>query len=191
LQVSYARRATLEPFGPIMGRGVTVSSSQSRFPLAYLITFRCYGTWLHGDERGSTDRFRNAYGSPHIPRSPSWLSIKARTLKHPPVTLDAPRRRAVEAAIREICEMRAWELVAVNVRTNHAHTVVSAQRDPEHVLVALKATATRHMRDAGCWPYDRSPWAAGGSRRYLWTACSVERAVAYVVDGQGGPLPDL
>ena len=23
-------------------------------PLAYLITFRSYGTWLHGDERGST-----------------------------------------------------------------------------------------------------------------------------------------
>ena len=25
-------------------------------PLAYLISFRCYGTWLHGDERGSIDR---------------------------------------------------------------------------------------------------------------------------------------
>ncbi len=25
-------------------------------PLAYLITFRCYGTWLHEDERGATDR---------------------------------------------------------------------------------------------------------------------------------------
>jgi hypothetical protein len=22
----------------------------------YLITFCCYGTWLHGDERGSVDR---------------------------------------------------------------------------------------------------------------------------------------
>ena len=25
-------------------------------PLAYLITIRSYGTWLHGDERGSMDR---------------------------------------------------------------------------------------------------------------------------------------
>jgi len=33
-------------------------------PLAYLITFRCYGTWLHGDERGSVDRFHNQYQSP-------------------------------------------------------------------------------------------------------------------------------
>ncbi len=32
-------------------------------PLAYLITFRSYGTWLHGDERGSVNRFRNQYKS--------------------------------------------------------------------------------------------------------------------------------
>jgi hypothetical protein len=25
-------------------------------PLAYLISFRAYGTWLHGDRRGSVDR---------------------------------------------------------------------------------------------------------------------------------------
>jgi hypothetical protein len=29
-------------------------------PLGYLITFRCYGTWLHGDDRGSIDRKANA-----------------------------------------------------------------------------------------------------------------------------------
>ena len=29
---------------------------ENEFPLAYLITFRCYGTWVHGDERGSMDR---------------------------------------------------------------------------------------------------------------------------------------
>jgi hypothetical protein len=38
-----------------------------RVPLAYLITFRAYGTWLHGDSRGSVDRFHNRYGVPLIP----------------------------------------------------------------------------------------------------------------------------
>jgi hypothetical protein len=32
-------------------------------PLAYLITFRCYGTWLHGDARGSVDPTHNVYGA--------------------------------------------------------------------------------------------------------------------------------
>jgi len=30
----------------------------NQFPLAYLITFRTFGTWLHGDERSSTRRNR-------------------------------------------------------------------------------------------------------------------------------------
>jgi len=37
-------------------------------PLGYLITFPCYGTWLHGEERGSVDRRRyNRYGTPDMP----------------------------------------------------------------------------------------------------------------------------
>jgi REP element-mobilizing transposase RayT len=167
-----------------------VADSRTVYPLAYLITFRCYGTWLHGDDRGSTDRYRNAYGTPHIAPSRPWLAARLRTLKRPPVRLDAPRRRAVDAAIRETCDIRAWDLAAVNVRTNHAHAVVSARRDPEGVLSALKANATRSMRATGCWDSEHGPWSHGGSTRYLWTRRDVERAVVYVVDGQGGPLPD-
>jgi hypothetical protein len=41
-------------------------------PLAYLISFRTRGTWLHGDERGAIDRFHNQYRSPYIPAIPRW-----------------------------------------------------------------------------------------------------------------------
>jgi hypothetical protein len=34
-----------------------------KYPLAYLTTRTAYGTWLHGDERGSVDPFGN-YVSP-------------------------------------------------------------------------------------------------------------------------------
>ena len=43
------------------------ATNNQRIPLAYLITFRSYGTWLHGDERGSVDRFHNVYGTPRLP----------------------------------------------------------------------------------------------------------------------------
>ena len=33
----------------------------NEFPLAYFISFRTYGTWLHGDERFSVDRKQNKY----------------------------------------------------------------------------------------------------------------------------------
>ncbi|MEP7214250.1 MAG: hypothetical protein ABI791_14320 [Acidobacteriota bacterium] len=40
-------------------------------PLAYLITIRMYGTWLHGDERGSVDRSMNKFGSLRMPARPA------------------------------------------------------------------------------------------------------------------------
>jgi hypothetical protein len=41
----------------------------NEFPLAYLITFRCYGTWVHGDDRGSMDRKHNIYRTPRSLRT--------------------------------------------------------------------------------------------------------------------------
>jgi hypothetical protein len=42
----------------------------NEFPLAYLITVRTFGTWLHGDERSSVDEHNdlNIYGTPRWPR---------------------------------------------------------------------------------------------------------------------------
>jgi hypothetical protein len=42
-------------------------------------------------------------------------------------------------------------LHALNVRTNHVHTVVTASRKPEQVLNGLKANATRQLRNEGLW----------------------------------------
>ena len=33
--------------------------NDTEIPLAHLSTFRSYGTWLHGDKRGSVDRSHN------------------------------------------------------------------------------------------------------------------------------------
>jgi REP element-mobilizing transposase RayT len=173
----------------------TPARYRSRFcfmlPLAYLITLRCYGTWLHGDARGSVDRRHNAFGTELIPPNERWQRHNTQTLRREPVGLDANRRAAAEAAVRETCAARGWLLRAVNARTNHVHAVVSPGCRPEPVLRAFKANATRLMRERGCWPHPHSPWSEGGSRRYLWTEKSTELAVVYVVDCQGGPLPDF
>ena len=96
----------------------------SAAPLAYLITFNTYGTWLHGDRRGSVD-------------------------------------------------------------SNHVHTVVSASCKSKEVRAALKARATKNMREQGCWRHEYSPWADQGSRRNLWTHQEVINATVYVEYEQG------
>ena len=83
-------------------------------------------------------------------------------------------------------------MYAINVRTNHAHSVVAAgEKKPEIVLNAFKANATRKMRESGCWQSTMSPWADKGSKRSLWNEESIARAVDYVINGQGDDLPDF
>ena len=161
-------------------------------PLAFLITFRCYGTWLHGDERGSVDRHNNTYGSPYNPPIEHWKTITADRMKHDPVKLNAAQRDSVRKAIIDTCRKRGWGVYAVNVRINHAHAVVSlGGAKPETALSAFKANATRQMREDSCWPHEHSPWVEKGSKRYLWNERHIDAAVEYVNFGQGRDLPQF
>ena len=160
-------------------------------PLAYFISFRTYGTWLHGDQRGSIDRFHNQYRSPYIPANDSWRTYNERRLKAKPLILNARERASVKEAIRETCKIRKWSLLALNVRTNRVHSVVSANRRSDLVLNAFKANATRQLREDGLWIHPFSPWADKGSKRKLWNEQSVARAIDYVLYGQGDELPDF
>jgi REP element-mobilizing transposase RayT len=161
-------------------------------PLAYLITFRCRGTWLHGDERGSIDRFNNTYASPFLPPNEKWQRYNQTVLKGKATYLTAKRRTAVERAIRDTCAHRTRHLFAVNVRTNHVHSVVAAgSAKTSSVIHAFKANATREMRQVRCWPHSYSPWVDKGSKRKLWNENSIALAVDYVLNGQGNALPDF
>src|ERR1044072_7500506 len=158
------------------------------FPLAYLITFRCYGTWLHGDERGSMDRTRNKYGAPKIPPDESFQKSDRQQAKHAAITLNRKQRIVVAAAVREVCDQRNYRLRALNVRTNHVHAVVSATEKPESMLQAFKAYSTRALRTARLLAKEVKPWARHGSTIYLWKEADVARAVAYVVFEQGDEM---
>jgi REP element-mobilizing transposase RayT len=163
--------------------------SDERIPLAYFITFRCYGTWLHG-RAGSVDRFHNQYGTPRLIADNKRKQYNFQLLKQPPVDLNRWRRRVVLESIKETCNIRKWRLWASNIRTNHVHTIVSAQCKAKVILNALKANATRKMREAGCWRSDRTPWARRGSKKRLWSEEDLSNASAYVLYEQGVPLPE-
>jgi REP element-mobilizing transposase RayT len=161
-------------------------------PLAFLITFRCYGTWVHGDDRGSVDASHNRYKAPYALPNQRRHQHNLGTLKSEPLILNAGQRASVEAAIRETCTIRKWFLHALNVRTNHVHVVVSVgDKKPEVALNAFKANSTRQMRQDGNWRHEYSPWVDKGSKRYLWNERSLEQAIDYVINGQGDRLPDF
>ena len=156
--------------------------------LAYFITFTCYGTWLHGDDRGSVDLTHNRYGDPVLPADADRFASQRAALRDPPYRLDEPRRAIVVRAIREVALEQRWDLLAVHARSNHVHVVVRAGEMIERVLSAFKAAATRCLNKAYPQERSRKHWTRHGSTRYLMTDEQVAEKVTYTLDEQGEPM---
>jgi REP element-mobilizing transposase RayT len=154
-------------------------------PLAYFLTFTCYGNWLHGQEAGSVDLDHNAFGTPVLPTDEPRQRGERQRMVQPPYHLDAPRRRLVRQAIQDVCAYRQWQLVALHVRASHVHAVVRADAAPERILNDFKAYASRALNVAGLDAADCKRWTRHGSTRYLWSEESVEEKVHYVLHEQG------
>jgi len=181
-------------------------------PLAYFLTWPTYGTWLPGDERGWIEY---AHGW-QLPDAVRKLEAEAR-MTEDACRFDGEQRDVVERQIAETCNVRGWELHAVNCRSNHAHVVVTADRSPKIVRNQLKAWCTRRLREleakrrlADDVPRSRfglvfdvdasTPtrsvsedsirenwWAERGSQRFINSSKGLEAAILYVRDGQDNP----
>ena len=111
-------------------------------PLAYLLTWTTYGTWLPGDERGWVEK-PGQFREPDIERQRQALMRMTESA----IVLDAEQRAIVESVIKKHCEIRKWTLHAAGCRTNHVHVVVTADRHPDVILDQLKSWCTRRLKE--------------------------------------------
>jgi REP element-mobilizing transposase RayT len=155
-----------------------------KYPLAYLITFTTYGTWLHGDKRDSVDKEHNQFGEEFIPHNPGLNTKEQSSLKHPPIKLTAFCRKIVLQAILEVCEFRGWFAHSAHVRSNHVHIVVSGREKPEKMMRDFKIYATRAIKKDGKISVEKY-WTRHGSTKYIWTKESLRSSIEYVKNGQG------
>ena len=153
-------------------------------PLGYFISFRAYGTWLHGDKRGSVDRKHNEFGTRMLPVNARRSGWEHAELKSPPMQFDVEHRAVIERTIHEVCEHRGWKLHELNARSNHVHVVVTAACRPEYVMGSLKAWGTRRLREAGLVEQDARVWSRHGSTIYLFKPEKFEEKCRYVREGQ-------
>jgi len=156
--------------------------------MTYLITFACYGSHLHGDEKGSVDRHHNVPGSRLADANDGRLELKREQMEQPLYFMDERRRSEVLSAIHDRCSNRGWRLLAAHVRTNHVHLVIDAEPKPERVMNDLKSFASRRLNEAGLDSPDRKRWARHGSTRYLWNREDTLAALHYVLDKQGDQM---
>jgi hypothetical protein len=90
-------------------------------------------------------------------------------------------------AVRERCLSQGFNLLAVHVRSTHAHVAVEAEIKPERVMSDLKAFASKKLNEAGMDEMGRKRCARHGSRRWLWKMADVLAAIGCVVNGKGEP----
>ncbi len=153
--------------------------------MRYFITFTCYGAHLHGAEGGSVDRHHNVPGTRLAEAKPERLAMKRQQMDQEPYLLDPCRRVTVLDALREVCCERGWSLLAAHVRTNHVHAVVEADVRPEKIMNDFKSYASRQLNRLGVDSAERKRWARHGSTCWLWKDEDVEKAICYVISGQG------
>lgn len=154
--------------------------------LAYLITWRTYGTYLHGDPE-SVDPRTNTYGEPRRDSSVDLNNWERAQMRSAPFILTSAMRRVVHDSIERTAAIKSWVLLGSNVRTNHVHIVLATEESPDRAMTSLKAWATRALRDSNLVSERAHPWSRHGSTRHLHTDRAIAHAIHYVNDLQDVP----
>jgi REP element-mobilizing transposase RayT len=127
-----------------------------QYPLAWYLTWTTYGTWLHGDPRGSHSELG------YIPPDPKLHESQRALLVQSIVVLSDEQRSVIEEVLVKECEAQGWELHAKNARTNHVHALLTAARDGKFLRARLKALTSDALSDHSKLPM------AGKNGRYKW-----------------------
>lgn len=161
---------------------------ETAIPLAYFITFTCYGTWIQGEKLTSVDRFNNTPGTDFLSFNSKRSHLVKKQMSETLYFLDEARRRIVLQAIMEASSYRRWVLLAAHIRSNHVHVVIHAILQPEQIMNTIKSYASRHLNEAKLDGDRVSRWTRHGSTRYLWKESELETTIQYVVNEQGLPM---
>ena len=153
-------------------------------PFAYFLTFTTYGARLHGDERGSWTRATGSNLSLPVESNEARLTFEQTEMAHEPIVFDDHARSVVDQAVHDVCLHREWQLLGLNVRTNHVHVLVSGSGKPEAMLQGFKSWSTKRLREDGLFPPGVRIWTRHGSTRYVWSEADAEDVWLYVVHGQ-------
>ncbi|MGH7132431.1 MAG: hypothetical protein ACREJO_10850 [Phycisphaerales bacterium] len=157
-------------------------------PLAYFLTWTCYGQRLHGDERGSVDGDHNIRGTPVLARDTARQARERASMKDDAILLDRIGCPLVDEAIVQLCAERRWLLLARSVRPTHVHVVVNCRGAirPERALAQFKARGTVALRREGLASQDARLWTRHGSTRWINHSSGLYRAIVYVNEWQSG-----
>lgn len=164
-------------------------SGMKNIPLAYFITFRTYGSFLHGDARKSVDPQHNIIDTPRMQPCKSFNRVMKKGCLESEFILNDTQRKTVLNSIIETCDYNHWHLYATHVRSNHIHIVLHSEKTVENTMGKIKCYATKYLKkyhDELLWR--ESFWARHGSTEYIFKAEDIYPVMHYVIEEQGKPM---
>lgn len=89
---------------------------------------------------------------------------------------------------RDHCRLRAWDLRALAVRSNHVHAVIAdPEIEPEPIVKQLKEWGTRKLRSHRIIAPRQHAWADHASTVYLYEPRALAAKVDYILTMQESP----
>src|SRR5688572_27726382 len=150
--------------------------------LALHITWGTYGTRLHGDPRGTVDRYNNEHGEPVLGYDEHrWEKEKA-NLRFLPVVLTRPQMIFVEAQLPLICERGRWTHIVGAAGPDHVHEILDSPLDPETIRKLMKRWLGQAMSERWPLPDGATWWAECGSIKWIDNERHFANATRYVRD---------
>jgi len=140
--------------------------------VGYMVTWRTYGSWLPGDERGYVTDGQILQGDLQI------LERNQKRQKLPTVKLNKKEIQLVRQVISNEAERIGHEIVALAVCTNHVHLAARTNdKLIEDIVARYKSVTTRAV-----WGLGRKGriWTKGYDKRFCFSEEQLTQKIHYV-----------
>ncbi|WP_407674122.1 transposase [Paludibaculum fermentans] len=131
----------------------------------------------------------SGYGlHPTIHKSESLVRWRQQNAKSRPYVLERPHRKLILETICNACKTWNWALLAAHIRSTHLHVILDTSATPERSMGELKRACTNALKEANLATWGDRIWADYGHIRPLGSPYAINKAINYVLNGQGAPM---
>jgi len=105
--------------------------------IGYMLTWRTYGTWLQGDERGYVK------DGQLLNKNETLEQVNKTNLKKQPIKFDTKQKEIVKDSIVQEAKRLRQKVIALTVSSSHIHLLVNKTSESIETAAALYKTAAR------------------------------------------------
>lgn len=148
--------------------------------IGYMLTWRTYGTWLQGDERGYVKDGKL------LNQNETLEQINKINLKKQPIKFNSKQKEIVKDSIIQKAKRLNQKVFALTVLSNHIHLLVEKKQESIETTAALYKTAARTALNKN--GLEGKIWSKGYDKRYCFSYQELNNRIEYIRGHNETPL---